>query len=127
MQLDPNTVLTVAVGMLGIVVGATLSELRVWLQERRAGARANEAAVARWRREALRDTRRALRRHLAAFEAIVLGDVDTADRHELAAENLDSNIALVGDASAVRAYHDIIVELRQRFGKGLPPGYAVRS
>jgi hypothetical protein len=127
MQLDPNTVVTAVVGMVGILIGAALSEMRQWLQERRAVSRARHGAVANWRRETLRDTRLALRRHLAALEAIVLGDTETADRHELAAESLDSNIALVGDPDAIRGYQSLIAELRRRFGKGLPPGYAVRS
>jgi hypothetical protein len=127
MQLDANTLLTAVVGMVGLILGAVLSELRSWLAERRAGSRATEAAVAAWRRDSLRDTRDALRRNLAALEAIVLGDEETAKRHELLAEGLDSNIALVGDVVAIRAYQAIVTELRRRFGKGLPPAYAVRS
>ena len=123
MHVDP----AVFVGLAGILIGAALSEVRVWLAERRATRRATEAAIVSWQLDRLRNTRMALRRQLAQLEAVALGDLETGHRHALAIEALDFNIALVGDDKAIRAWQDVIFELRDRFGRGLPPDYVLRS
>lgn len=119
------------IALAGVIVGAVLnsvlSERRAVAGETRASSRATEAALSGWRRETLRDTRIGLRRQIAALEAVALGDLETAHRHELAIEELDMNIALVGDIDAIRGYHELVAELRQRMGRGLPAEYAVHA
>jgi hypothetical protein len=125
--IDSSLLVGGVISLVSASAGALFTDWRIRRAEDRASLRSIEFAVAGWRRGILRDTRIALRRQLAQLEAIVLGDVETAERHGLEVEQLDVNAALVGDAEAIRAYQDVIVVLRRRLGRGLPPGYTVPS
>jgi hypothetical protein len=114
-------------GPAGIVIGSYLTERQTDRSEERAERRARQAAAAAWQQARIRDTRLGLRRQLAQIEASALGHLEDAARHALAIEDLDIDITLVGDLDAVRAYRALVVELRGRFGKGLPPGYPARA
>lgn len=128
-MIDSGTAAAIAAatGIAGVILGGALAEWRSGRAERRSAARERAAALAAWQRQTLRDTRLALRHQLAQIEAVALGDLATANRHGLAYEDLDVNIALVGDEGAIRAYQATIVELARRFGRGLPPEYTVSS
>lgn len=124
--MDTNAIVPAVAALVGIVVGAILSEWRTTRAEGRMAKRARAAAIADWERQRLTDTRRGIEHLVAQLEASALGDVKTAERHGRAVEDLDLDLMLVGDAAAVRGFRELAVELRGRFGKGLPPDYIVR-
>jgi hypothetical protein len=124
--MDSNAIIPAIAALVGIVVGAVLSEWRTTRAEGRMVKRARAAAIADWERKRLTDTRRGIERLVAQLEASTLGDVETAERHGRAIEDLDLDLMLVGDAAAVRGFRGLAIELRARFGKGLPPDYIVR-
>lgn len=126
MELPVEAVMAGAFALLGIVFGALISEIRTTRAEGRAERKQRQGAIAGRQLVRLRDTRIAVRRQIAELEAVALGDIDEARRHSRAIEDLDNDLTLVGDADAVRAFRDLVVELRTRFGKGLPPSYTMR-
>ena len=124
--MDP-TLISALAALGGVLVGGLLAEWQTRGREERAGRRAATMAIRDWRRGRIRETRLGLRHQLAQFEALALGDTDGATRHARACEHLDIDIAAVGDAAAVREFQSVIVDHANRFGRGLPPDYAVRS
>jgi hypothetical protein len=126
MDVPVEAVIAASATIFGILIGALVSELRTNLAERRAGRRARETARTARYQARLRETRVAIRHQIAQLEAIALGNLVDAERHDRAMEDLDSDITFVGDPVALRAWRDLVVELRGRMGKGLPPAYTVR-
>ncbi len=113
--------------LVSLVVGFGLSEVKTWASDRRRHAEENAAAVTTWRLGQVRDTRLALRNTLAGLEAVALGDVAAARRFQRRTEGLSANIALVGDVNAVRAYRELIIELRGLVGRDRGPDYILQS
>lgn len=114
-------------GLLGLLMGGAIGEWRATRAEDRVSRRARDSTVIAGTQARLRDTRLTITNQLAALEAVSLGDVKEAKRRSLAVDGLDSDICLAGNAGAVLAYRDLVIELRSRFGRGLPPQYAARS
>lgn len=128
MDLDPNTLVAAAAGLIGVIVGAALAETRTILAENRARHHQEaDEARSRWL-EKLRQTRNMLSLNVEQVEALAVGDPEASKRAAAALRELDSGtIALVHDPDVVRAYQDLLVDLQNRAGQGLRVEDRIRS
>jgi hypothetical protein len=128
MDVDPNTLIAAAAGVIGVIIGAVLAEARTVLAEDRARRRQEaDETKARWLDE-LRQTRKMLGLTVSQAEALTVGDHAASERAAASLRALDSGtLALIADPNLVRAYQDLIVDLQNRAGQGLRVEDRIRS
>ena len=114
------------IGVVGTLAAVVLTQLGLELRAHRASDRERQqrvaALLAEWNLRALRDARRLAEAELHEWLALAAGRTDeyntwARERHRYR----DGNLRLIGDVNLVRRYHDAVVDLRGKYGKGVYP------